>query len=198
MNSLPSTALVTPMPMYPSIASSRMIAGMLMMIHTRITCSTFGIRWRVMMRHGDAPILTAASTNSRGLICRTLMRIKRARLTQLIAPYPTTNVTKPWNQFGESRLRRIRTMITINMIPAGINTTTTNNHVQRSWSAAMIWVTRRLAAWACLARSLPRWVACSHSQSSSFVHMRRGSSSRKTRVSCVRVIWGSFSPPVQL
>ena len=63
------------------------------------------------------------------------------------------------------------------------NTTTTNNHVQRSWSAAMIWITRRLAAWACLARSLPRWVACSHSQSSSFVHMRRGSSSRKTRVS---------------
>ena len=72
------------------------------------------------------------------------------------------------------------------------------NYVQQRCSVAMIWLTRRLAAWACLARSLRRWVACSQSHNSAFVHVRCGSNSRRTRVSCGRVIWGIFSPPFLL
>ena len=72
------------------------------------------------------------------------------------------------------------------------------NYVQQRCSVAIIWITRRLAAWACLACSLRRWVTCSQAHNSAFVHVRCGSSCRKTRVSCGRVIWGRFFPPVLL
>ena len=71
-------------------------------------------------------------------------------------------------------------------------------YVQQRRSIAMIWLTRRLAAWACLAPSLRDWVRCSQSHSSTCVQVRCGSNCRNTRVICGRVIWGSFFPPVQL
>ena len=72
------------------------------------------------------------------------------------------------------------------------------SYVQQRCSVAMIWLTRRLAAWACLARSLRRWVSCSQSHNSACVQVRCGSNCRNTRVICGRVIWGIFFPPVLL
>src|SRR5438132_11680005 len=50
----------------------------------------------------------------------------------------------------------------------------------------------------CLARALRSWVATSQRSSSSCVHVRWGSNSRSTRLTCGRVIWGIFFPPVLL
>src|SRR5437763_15846376 len=49
-----------------------------------------------------------------------------------------------------------------------------------------------------LARSLRSWVATSHWSNSARVHVRCGSSSRSTRLTWGRVIWGIFFPPVLL
>src|SRR2546421_12817736 len=50
----------------------------------------------------------------------------------------------------------------------------------------------------CLARALRSWVVRSQCSNSSSVQMRWGSNSRSTRLTCGRVIWGIFFPPVLL
>jgi len=72
------------------------------------------------------------------------------------------------------------------------------SYEQSHCSAAMICLMRRRAACACLALSLRRCVSCSQVHNSARVHVRCGSKARRTRVSCGRVIWGSFSPPFLL
>ena len=52
--------------------------------------------------------------------------------------------------------------------------------------------------WDCLARSLRSWVVTSHWSRSSPVQVRCGRSARSTRLTCGRVIWGIFFPPVLL
>ena len=50
----------------------------------------------------------------------------------------------------------------------------------------------------CLARALRSWVALSHWSNSARVQRRWGGSARSTRLTCGRVIWGIFFPPVLL
>src|SRR5205085_8846649 len=57
---------------------------------------------------------------------------------------------------------------------------------------------RRRVMCECLARALRSWVALSHWSNSSQVHVRWGRSSRSTRLTCGRVSWGIFFPPVLL
>src|SRR5437016_9909765 len=52
--------------------------------------------------------------------------------------------------------------------------------------------------WDCLARSLRSWVARSHWSRSARVRVRWGSTSRSSRLTWGRVIWGIFFPPVLL
>src|SRR5436305_10878522 len=56
---------------------------------------------------------------------------------------------------------------------------------------------RRLA-WEAVARALRRQVSSSQWRKSAWVQRRCGSSSRRTRVSCGRVMPGTFFPPVLL
>lgn len=50
----------------------------------------------------------------------------------------------------------------------------------------------------CFALALRCWVSLSHWSSSACVQLRWGSSSRSIRLTCGRVIWGIFSPPLLL
>ena len=59
------------------------------------------------------------------------------------------------------------------------------------------WAVRPFS-WECWARSLRCWTSASHSSNSCGPNRSRGSSSRSTRYTWGRVIWGIFFPPILL